>query len=102
MGCSQRLDGRRIRPRFPHGPSKTFFGVVSLVVALALFPRISPAQDAKTYEGLTFHAPPAPLADDAVTNDRPHFLGPRHNATAGETKLVAISGPRAGRKKSGR
>src|SRR5215212_9826149 len=40
------------------------------------------------YEGLKFHGAPRPLARDAVTNDWPRFLGPMHNATSVETKLL--------------
>ena len=57
-------------------------------MTLALFPHLTPAQEAKTYAGLTFHAPPKPLAAGAVTEDWPHFLGPHHDATTGETKLL--------------
>ncbi|MCB1237034.1 MAG: PQQ-like beta-propeller repeat protein, partial [Verrucomicrobiae bacterium] len=41
------------------------------------------------FEGLTFHAPPKPLPDGAVTEDWPRFLGPHDNATSGETRLLA-------------
>jgi outer membrane protein assembly factor BamB len=35
-----------------------------------------------------FHAAPKPLASGAVTEDWPRFLGPRDDATSGETKLL--------------
>ncbi len=52
---------------------------------------------AVTYPGLTAHAAPKVLAAGAITEDWPHFLGPQHNATTRETKLLdrwAENGPR--------
>lgn len=46
---------------------------------------------------LTFHAAPKPLPVDAVTEAWPHFLGPHHNATTRETRLLdrwPAAGPR--------
>ncbi|HEV8290559.1 MAG TPA: PQQ-binding-like beta-propeller repeat protein, partial [Tepidisphaeraceae bacterium] len=43
---------------------------------------------AGAYGELKFHAAPKPLAAGAVTNDWPRFLGPNHNATSSETKLL--------------
>jgi outer membrane protein assembly factor BamB len=40
------------------------------------------------FEGLKFHGAPKALAAGAVTNDWPRFLGPLHNATSVETKLL--------------
>src|SRR5213078_2187255 len=40
------------------------------------------------HEGLKFHGAAKALAKDAVTNDWPRFLGPSHNATSVETKLL--------------
>src|SRR5881394_483749 len=40
------------------------------------------------YEGLKFHAAPKALAAGAITNDWPRFLGPAHNATSVETRLL--------------
>lgn len=37
---------------------------------------------------LTYHQKPKPLAPGAVTSDWPRFLGPAHNATSPETKLL--------------
>lgn len=37
---------------------------------------------------LTFHAPPKPLPDGAVTEDWPRFLGAHDNATSKENKLL--------------
>lgn len=39
-------------------------------------------------ERLTFHAPPKPLPEGAVTQDWPRFLGPNNDASSGETKLL--------------
>jgi lipoprotein NlpI/outer membrane protein assembly factor BamB len=39
--------------------------------------------------GVTFHAPPKPLAPNAVTDAWTSFLGPTHNAVSTETKLLA-------------
>src|SRR4051812_27009563 len=50
--------------------------------AVALDPKPS------AYEGLKFHAAPKALAAGAITNDWPRFLGPAHNATSVETKLL--------------
>lgn len=55
------------------------------------------AAEPLAYPELTFHAPPQPLASDAVTEAWPHFLGPHHNATTSEAKLLArwpAGGPR--------
>jgi outer membrane protein assembly factor BamB len=43
---------------------------------------------ARADERLTFHAAPKPLPEGAVTQDWPRFLGPNHDATSGETKLL--------------
>ena len=67
---------------------RTFPGLALLALALAFFPRLAAAQEAKTFPGLTFHAPPKPLPAGAVTEDWPHFLGPHHDATTRETKLL--------------
>ena len=42
----------------------------------------------EAYAELRFHAPPKPLPAGAVTEDWPHFLGPQHDATTRETKLL--------------
>jgi hypothetical protein len=61
---------------------------VAAGLTLALCPKRGSAQDAKPYPQLTFHAAAGPLRADATTSDWPHFLGPRHNATTPETKLL--------------
>jgi len=46
------------------------------------------AADAADNEEVTFRAPPRPLSADAITEDWPHFLGPRFNCTSSETRLL--------------
>ena len=65
--------------------------IFSVIFALA------PLLRADTEGRLTFHEAPRPLAAGAVTEDWPRFLGPRHNATSAETKLLRAwpkDGPR--------
>lgn len=45
------------------------------------------AADAEDWAALTFHAAPGPLAEDAVTEEWPRFLGPHDDATSRETGL---------------
>lgn len=49
----------------------------------------------KPFAELRFHNNPRKLARDARTEDWPCFLGPRHNAVSGETKLLRAF-PKAG------
>jgi outer membrane protein assembly factor BamB len=51
-------------------------------------PAKAEARPAVAHEGLKFHQAPKPLAKGAVTSDWARFLGPAHNATSPETKLV--------------
>jgi outer membrane protein assembly factor BamB len=46
------------------------------------------ARQPQAHEGLKFHKAAGPLAADAVTSDWARFLGPAHNATSPETKLL--------------
>jgi outer membrane protein assembly factor BamB len=46
------------------------------------------AKQAGAYEGLKFHGAAKAPAKGAETNDWPRFLGPSHNATSSETKLL--------------
>jgi outer membrane protein assembly factor BamB len=46
------------------------------------------AKQPVAHEGLKFHKAAKALAADAVTNDWPRFLGPSHNATSTETRLL--------------
>src|SRR4051794_32790504 len=59
-----------------------------IALALALVPKFVSASDATTYAELTFLASPRALPAGAITEDWPHFLGPHHNATTNETKLL--------------
>ena len=76
-------------------------GMTSLVAAAAPdpapFPDPAPPQvneaaapvpAAQKNADTTFHAAPKPLDKSAVSEDWPCFLGPRHNAFSGETKLL--------------
>ncbi|MEX0727875.1 MAG: PQQ-binding-like beta-propeller repeat protein [Planctomycetaceae bacterium] len=47
-----------------------------------------PIEKTKPYDRVTFHAPPKPLSPTAVTEDWPHFLGPRHTPVSHETELL--------------
>lgn len=42
----------------------------------------------EAFDRLTFHAPPKPLSPEAVTEDWPRFLGPRHDLQSKETRLL--------------
>jgi len=58
---------------------------------------LSAAQRSGESGGLIFHVAPKPLPADAVTEAWPHFLGPHHNATTRETRLLdrwPATGPR--------
>ncbi|MEO5959190.1 MAG: PQQ-binding-like beta-propeller repeat protein [Opitutaceae bacterium] len=74
------------------------FIVAILALACLASPVFAATDAAKIYPGLTFHAPPKPLAAGAVTEDWPHFLGPHHNATTRETQLLG-TWPKDGLKK---
>lgn len=49
----------------------------------------------EAFDRLQFHAPPKPLSSEAVTEDWPRFLGPRHDLRSRETNLLK-SWPAAG------
>ncbi|MEA3209762.1 MAG: hypothetical protein QOE70_2819 [Chthoniobacter sp.] len=42
----------------------------------------------ETFDRLTFTSPPKPLPQGAVTSDWPRLLGPAHNASSPETRLL--------------
>ena len=42
----------------------------------------------ESFDRLTFHAPPQPLSTEAITEDWPRFLGPRHDLHSRETRLL--------------
>ncbi|MCH2388519.1 MAG: hypothetical protein MK240_09965, partial [Opitutales bacterium] len=56
-----------------------FVFVVGLVRLLA-----SP----EVFDRLTYHTPPKELSPEAVTEDWPRFLGPRHDLHSRETRLM--------------
>src|SRR5688500_6766613 len=74
----------------PALPGKTIrCGLATLLLGLGILSSPSaPAAEPASSQGLTFHAAPKPLPAGAVTEDWPHFLGPRHNATTKETHLL--------------
>jgi outer membrane protein assembly factor BamB len=88
------LDGRRSQPSCffrcltPRTVVKPLRGAAMLALALPLFSPLAGAAEVRAFAGLTFHAPPKPLSTGAVTEDWPHFLGPRHNATTAEKPLL--------------
>lgn len=59
-----------------------------VVLALGMTPPALRAQEPLAFERLTFHTPAKPLAKDAVTRDWPRVLGPEHDATSAETRLL--------------
>jgi outer membrane protein assembly factor BamB len=65
-----------------------FRSVLAAVVLVGGGAALNAAEVAQPYAGLTFHAPPRALPAGAVTEDWPHFLGPHHDATTRETKLL--------------
>ena len=68
------------------------------VLGLVSFYDCGCAQEAKPFAGLTFHAAPKRLPAGAITAVWPHFLGPKHDATTSETKLLGVW-PEGGPKK---
>ena len=69
-----------------------------VVLGLLSSCHVGGAQEAKPFAGLTVHAAPKPLPAGAITADWPHFLGPKHDATSPETKLLG-TWPAGGPKK---
>src|ERR1019366_5530586 len=55
---------------------------------VAQTPLALPAQVARANPSVRFHATPKPLPAGAVTSDWASFLGPSHNGTSPETKLL--------------
>ncbi len=58
----------------------------SLTLTLLLGLNLVAAPEA--FDRLQFHAPPKPLFSEAVTEDWPRFLGPRHDLRSRETNLL--------------
>lgn len=64
-----------------------------LLAVLVAIPVLAVPTD---FDRRTFHGPPKPLSTEAVTEDWPRFLGPRHDLHSKETKLLKswpASGP---------
>ena len=55
---------------------------------LALLTAHLAAAAPESFDRLTFHSPPKALSDEAVTEDWPRFLGPRHDLHSRETNLL--------------
>lgn len=51
-------------------------------------PAASAPSEPSAFPGLLFHAPPKPLAAEAVVSDWPRFLGPQDDASSPETHLL--------------
>jgi outer membrane protein assembly factor BamB len=49
---------------------------------------VASAAEPAAFDRLTFHAPPKPLSKAAITSEWPRLLGPSHNATSPETRLL--------------
>ena len=64
------------------------FATAFLVTISAVSSFAAGASVPEVFPGLVFHAAPKPLASGAIVADWPHFLGPRHDATTPETKLL--------------
>jgi outer membrane protein assembly factor BamB len=69
-------------------PSTWVAGVRAAIALLLLAAAPALATAAEPERGLVYHAAPKPLPVDAVVEDWPHFLGPHHNATTRETRLL--------------
>ncbi len=61
-----------------------------LIIPAFLFSSLLPSsgEEAKTWDGLTFHAEPKPLPAGAVTEDWPRFLGASDTPVSKETEIV--------------
>lgn len=69
----------------------------SLFLVLSLACGFLPAEEPATFDRLTFHAAPKPLAPGAKTADWPRVLGPNDDASSPETPLLKAwpeTGPR--------
>jgi outer membrane protein assembly factor BamB len=67
------------------------------LAAVQILPHCGAAAEPISYQGLTFHTPPKKLPPSAITEEWPHFLGPHHNATTNENRLLK-TWPEAGPK----
>lgn len=69
-------------------PTAVPFRIASFVLLLVPAAFCAGASEAKPHPGLIFHAAARVLPAGAVTEDWPHFLGPRQDATTRETALL--------------
>ncbi len=76
-----------MKPQLPIIGKKPRAFIVAIAMPLAIV-----AASAQTNSDAIFHAPPKPLAKDAVVSDWPSFLGPNHNMVSPETKLLKSFG----------
>ena len=58
--------------------------IIPLIVLVANLAFAEPTD----FDRRLFHAPPKPLSPEAVTEDWPRFLGPRHDLHSRETELL--------------
>ncbi len=65
-----------------------YFRIWSFSFALLFAELLKAAEPVGRALDLQFHAAPRPLPADAVTEAWPHFLGPHHNATTRESRLL--------------
>ena len=57
---------------------------------MAWIPLAVAAAESQVFDRLTFHQAPKALPPDAVTEDWPRFLGPRHDLHSRESKLLKV------------
>ena len=57
---------------------------------MACIPLAVAAPESQVFDRLTFHQDPKALPPDAVTEDWPRFLGPRHNLHSRESRLLKV------------
>ena len=69
-------------------PPSFVAGVRAAIALLMLLSAPGFAVAAEPERGLVYHTAPKPLPAGAVIEDWPHFLGPHHNATTRETRLL--------------
>ncbi|MGH7957904.1 MAG: PQQ-binding-like beta-propeller repeat protein [Opitutaceae bacterium] len=68
-----------------------------LLLGLDVLSHVGVSAEPASHQGLTVHSPPKSLPACATTEDWPHFLGPRFNATTTEGPLLK-TWPRGGPK----
>ena len=67
-----------------------FATVIAFIVGVSTVtsPSLRAADEAETFDRLTFHQAPRPLSADAVVSDWPRFLGPHDNCHSPESPLL--------------